>query len=386
MTKKIRRPASAPPADNSRRVEIESVSEAQTTLEAVREKARANAAEIKNRGRLNPQFYYFEAKSGEMITNSSVSLSDNALKKYFTVAADMLVFNASLTHVLMIFRCPHNKQDGHKCADNILDESSFQYKGCLATPGGFFDAVHDYDGNTPDFRKSAVRELNEECNNLLDGSQAPSHDAVVYIGSEFNNFRDIRWFTSINYVPTLATQYATALPSCSRLYALEPFTARQRAAAISALPPVKGTDDACGNAYWIDVRIIEFVYNNNKKLFNSFDKEFNEVAFQSFVRSNFLLNSEGLPRNKLKSENKLLHNLPEKKFVVNFEPNQDYQFSDFAFDHVKNIIKAQEVLKTNFFTSRASFNLYNWIPKFKVKKRHVLFYVAAFKYSLIFTD
>ncbi|KAJ3105858.1 hypothetical protein HK100_003815, partial [Physocladia obscura] len=298
--------------------------EVQTTFNSVRAKGRLKAPEIKNRGSLSPKYYYFEAQSGNVISNSSASLSDDAETKYYTVAADMLVFNASCSHVLLIFRCPHDKRDGRKCADNVLDQSSFQYKGCLATPGGFFDAVHDYDDKTPDFRKSALRELNEECNNLLDGSQAPPHDAVIYIGPEFNNFRDIRWFTSTNYVPTLATQYATILPGVTNEF-----------------PPVKGSDDACGTAYWVDLKIIEYVYKKYKNVYDSFDVEYDEAAFQNFVNTSFVLDKNGKPRNKLKSENTLLNNLDEKLFVVNFETDRDYHFTDFAFDHVKNIVKAK---------------------------------------------
>ncbi|KAI9352588.1 hypothetical protein BDR26DRAFT_849505 [Obelidium mucronatum] len=304
-----------------------------TLARLVLAKAASEAKTIKNRGTLNPAFFYFSSTDGSLVTGSSLQLSDHSTPKYYTVAADMLVFSPSKSHVLMIFRCPHNKKEGRSCSTNVLDTLSFQYKGCLATPGGFFDAKEDIVGGSPDFCHSAVRELNEECSNLFAAQQnnTATYGDIHFITPEFNNYRDIRWFTSQNYVPTLAAQFATILPAANNNTA--------------SLPVIKGSDDACGNAYWIDVRIIQQVYSTYKSVYESFDQEFNQATFDAFLKTHFVLDSTtNLPRNKLKSENTLLRNLNPSQYVVDFDSTAKYQFSDFAFDHVRNIVRAFDVL------------------------------------------
>ncbi|KAJ3063905.1 hypothetical protein HDU98_000340 [Podochytrium sp. JEL0797] len=296
----------------------------------VRDKALRQSPSIKNRGSLNPAFFYFEANTGlTPVSGLSTALTDSSPKKYFTVAADMIVFNPTKSHVLMIFRCPHDRK-GKTCRDNVLDRGSFQYKGCLATPGGFFDSgedqVKDREGNlVPDFSLTAKRELNEECRKFL--SRAPI-TKPVFVSPELNNYRDIRWFTSTNYVPTLATQFTAVLETDG-----------------TALPKIEGGDDACGNAFWVDLRIINSVYEANKDVYLMMDGPFSDSTFKAFVESKFLIDkSTGLPRNKLKSENTLLKSLRASEFVVNFDPAVKYEFSDFAFDHVANIVKAKNML------------------------------------------
>ncbi|ORY37943.1 hypothetical protein BCR33DRAFT_854402 [Rhizoclosmatium globosum] len=297
-------------------------------VSAVRQKALVHATSIKNRGQLNAKFYYFTPDL-KMVTNSTATLSDTSSTKYFTIASDMIVFSPSQSHVLMIFRCPHNKTGSNTCASNVLDQASFQYKGCLATPGGFFDANEDRrtDGN-PDFKHSATRELNEECSKLFDNENIKYTD-IQFLSAEFNNYRDIRWFTSTNYVPTLATQFTTKLIGPA-----------------NHLPNVKGSDDACGNAYWIDVRIVASVYAQYHKVFDAFDQvetKFDEAKFDQFVKTHFPLNpTTGLPRNKLRDENNLLKNVKPDQYVIDFDPSVDYHYSDFAFDHCHNIVKAQK--------------------------------------------
>ncbi|KAJ3082343.1 hypothetical protein HK100_009697 [Physocladia obscura] len=296
---------------------------------------------LKNRGKLNKNFVYFEAPSRTMVRNSEEVLSDHSKTKYYTVAADMLVFNAPRSHILMIFRCPHNKLEGRKCANNVLDQSSFQYKGYLATPGGFFDPATDIsqgeDGKqTPDFLRSAFRELDEECTNLLSSDSRVSFSPVSFITARLNNFRDIRWLTSTNYVPTLATQFATTL--------IGP----------NSFPRVVGSDDACGVAYWVDLKIINAVYEKHKQTFDLFNSQFDEDTFEKFVKNpaHFVLNEKTqLPRNKLKTENVAIsssalrrNESSGREDVLNFDPEDDYQFSDFAFDHVVNILEAKKFL------------------------------------------
>ncbi|KAJ3378042.1 hypothetical protein HDU84_007987, partial [Entophlyctis sp. JEL0112] len=339
----------APMPNTSTTPQAASIADAQKLAEEVRMKSEDKAVEIKNRGRLNKLYYYFIAASGDMpVTGLESELSDDAGQKYFTVAADMIVFSHSLSHVLMVFRCPHDKRGGKKCADNILDNSSFQYKGTLATPGGFFDPRKDVlkldDKEIPDFKSCAIRELNEECDKLLD-EVVEKKPEVHSIGPEFNNFRDIRWFTSTNYVPTLAPQFATVLPAFLEkkeqgfLKRQSWFQHLQRA----RLPKIKGTDDACGNAYWIDFQIIEAVHKKYQEIYEWFDEPFDDDKFKKFVNEHFVLN-DGMPQNKLKKDNSLLQGLGEAEYTVAFDPNADYQFNDFAFDHVKNIVKAHRLL------------------------------------------
>ncbi|KAJ3063107.1 hypothetical protein HDU98_001036 [Podochytrium sp. JEL0797] len=310
--------------------------------------ALAKAPTIKNRGCLNPAFFYFDATTGDLVTGSNASLSDSSPNKYFTVAADMIVFNPTRTHVLMIFRCPHDRKEGKTCKNNILDKGSFQYKGCLATPGGFFDSREDMVNGIPDFQNSALRELNEECSNLLadEGKAvqtASETKAPLFVSAEFNNYRDVRWFTSTNYVPCLATQFTVALPRAS--------------GHCSDLPRIIGSDDACGNAYWVDVRIINAVYESHKQIYSLFEDhvEWDETKFEEYIASAFIVDSETkLPRNKLKSENTLLCGMDSKEFVVDFVEGTEYQFSDFAFDHVRNIVRAQKALETDTPASQAA--------------------------------
>ncbi|KAJ3206828.1 hypothetical protein HDU82_004282 [Entophlyctis luteolus] len=306
----------------------------QDVANSVAEKSKEKSAEIKNRGRLNKRFYYFIAGKNQMpVSGLDSELSDDSKTKYFTVAADMIVFSHSMSHVLMVFRCPHVKSEGHKCADGVLDKSSFQYKGSLATPG--------------------VRELNEECDKLLDEVVETKPD-VMFVGPEFNNFRDIRWFTSSNYVPALAPQFATVLPEfVSENVDKSELPSSKRLSFFwsrkvhkSRLPKIKGTDDACGNAYWIDYRIIERVYRKYRKVYDGFDRPFEEDAFQEFIQENFSLEN-GKPVNKLKKDNSLLKKLKENEYVVAFDPHANYQFNDFAFDHVKNIVKAHDLMFVN---------------------------------------
>ncbi|KAJ3011983.1 UNVERIFIED_CONTAM: hypothetical protein HDU68_001437 [Siphonaria sp. JEL0065] len=315
----------------------------------VAQKATSKAGSIKNRGCLNPAYVYFSCVDGSLVTGASTVLSDASVPKYYTVAADMLVFSATLSHVLMIFRCPHDKKSNKTCKDNVLDSTSFQYKGCLATPGGFFDAKLDLTNNgaTPDYHHSALRELNEECSNFFASSSLLSDSSNVhFVSCEFNNFRDVRWFTSKNYVPTLATQFTTRLTATAASDSTN--SAPSAPNNSTSLPTIKGSDDACGNAYWVDVRIIEKVYNSHQSTYNSFDdNEFDESKFDAFIRNPtyFVLDpSTNLPRNKLESENTLLKDLDETLHVVDFDEGKDYLFSDFAFDHVRNIVQAKKVL------------------------------------------
>ncbi|KAI8607738.1 hypothetical protein BC830DRAFT_1157926, partial [Chytriomyces sp. MP71] len=303
---------------------------------------RAQKTAIKNRGSLNAGFAYFGAGGSDDFdtlraqTGRSDVLSDTAAAKFFTVAADTILFSATLGHVLLVFRCPHDHASNRTCADNVLDSASFQYKGCLATPGGFFEHKADLDPSTgdPDFAQTATRELNEECADIL-GTTSVLRPR--FLGAQFNNLRDIRWLTSTNYVPTCATQFATALLH-------DPTRSNHQ------LPYVAGTDDACGNAYWVDTRILENVYARHKETYDAFDDAaaYTDERLHAFVsnEAHFVLDpATRMPRNKLREENRLLATIPKNQFVVEYDPAMEYHFSDFAFDHVRNVVRAKEALK-----------------------------------------
>ncbi|KAI8607406.1 hypothetical protein BC830DRAFT_143318 [Chytriomyces sp. MP71] len=294
---------------------------------AVRKAVLRHALTIKNSGRLNPKFSYFRASNGAFVTGISTS----AIEKFHTVAADSIVFAANFTHVLLIFRCPHDHSSNRTCADNILDTTSFQYKGCLATPGGFYDPIHDIDQAThlPDFTKTATRELSEECPNLRMSTAHP----LRFLSAEFNNLRDIRWLTSPSYLPSCAPQFWTLLDS---------------AETATGFPRIHGSDDACGNAIWVDTRIVDQVYAAHRALYDAFDEiPFDPAVLRDFVASDrFLKNpATGMPRNKLAGENAVLAGMRESgedAFVVDWQEGREYQFGDFAFDHVRNIARAKE--------------------------------------------
>ncbi|KAJ3243406.1 hypothetical protein HDU77_010428 [Chytriomyces hyalinus] len=325
------------------------------TNNAVRAAVMLQAAAIKNRGALNPSFAYFSADADKNCSYSvplipkkglSDPLSDSSPHKYFTVAADMIVFSSCLKYVLMIFRCPHDKRNGRTCKDDILDTSSFQYKGCLATPGGFYEWTNDNikqngepagesaDGTIPDFSITANRELDEECNRLFaDNIAQPT--TPIFTEARFNNNRDVRWRTSSNYVPTVATQFATTLKNTDTL---------------SSLPFIAGTDDACGNAYWVAVDIIDKVYAEHKNVFQAMETSSSNTAeaeFQKFIKdAKFPLDANGLPRNKLLSENMALNDLRKGEYIVKHDGSKTYHFTDFGFDHVKNIVSARNRIRT----------------------------------------
>ncbi|KAJ3112226.1 hypothetical protein HK100_002413 [Physocladia obscura] len=177
--------------------------------DAINKVVTAKAGEIMNKGVLNSEFYYFETDhstgNGKLIRNSKRQL--DCTSKYYTIAADVIVFNKNFTHVLMEFRCPHHVSNYYS---DIIDEaSSFQYKGCLGTPSGFFNANKDiHEDGSPNFVKLAERQIKEL--GFLQSGTAVVPDCT-FIGAVFNNYRDVRWYYSRNYVPTVGLQFALVL-------------------------------------------------------------------------------------------------------------------------------------------------------------------------------
>ncbi|KAJ3131360.1 hypothetical protein HK100_006481 [Physocladia obscura] len=161
--------------------------------------ATQKAQEIKNSGYLNNTYSYF--KFNNLVTNSNAELKEvgSASTKYYSITANTIVFNSSCTHVLMVFRCPHLREHNLvTCDDNILEKyGSFQYKGCLGTPGTFFDAKRDTNNEDkcPNYVRFAERQFKET---IIPLENEYSYDmgSLYFIGPQFNNFRDIRWHTS----------------------------------------------------------------------------------------------------------------------------------------------------------------------------------------------
>ncbi|KAJ3255586.1 tRNA (guanine-N(7)-)-methyltransferase (tRNA(m7G46)-methyltransferase) [Chytriomyces hyalinus] len=298
--------------------------------------AQKQLASLKNSGSLNPRFGYFRVTSSEFVAVTGVDskIGETEGEVFVTVAADAIVFSASLSHVLMVFRCPHSPaSNGNHGPAAPLDTSSFQYKGTLATPGGFFNFAKDvfHDGS-PDFKATAIRELHEECSKLVGENWTIKKEDVHYCGSECNNWRDIRWAHANNYVPTVAAQFSVVIEKDA-----------------PTLPIVHGSDDACGNAYWVDIRIVDFLYSKYKHVFDAFIGEFSQSEFDAFMRNPelFKLDGNGLPRNISKRENSILANATDTTHVLDFMEGKEYQYSDFAFDHVKNIVRARDQLVRN---------------------------------------
>ncbi|KAJ3080962.1 hypothetical protein HK100_010009, partial [Physocladia obscura] len=291
-------------------------------------------SEIKNFGSLNSKCFYFRSDgkgNAKIIKNSNAKLS--ATDKYYTVAADVIVFNNSRSHVLMEFRCPHAQG---QCDHNIIDNTSFQYKGCLGTPGGFFDAEKDLDENgSPDFFKLAKRQIIEQ-----EIAQEGAADKIQFSHAAFNNYRDIRWKFSPEYVPTVALQFAVTLDDDRTMFRL--FLPNK------TFPKVRGmVGTSCQKSYWIDMNIIKFVYKKHCKIFDMMhDEPFSDEQFEDFVKSNLNINSEQKPLNKPKSENQVLNKLQENEFVINFidRLKDQYHFNDFAFDHIWNVVQAYNSL------------------------------------------
>ncbi|KAI8622476.1 hypothetical protein BC830DRAFT_569860 [Chytriomyces sp. MP71] len=180
--------------------------------------------------------------------------------------------------------------------------------------------------NTPDFQKTAMREFREECSARLGVLNFDSD--MVFIGAECNSFRDVRWAKANNYVPTVAAIFASALKD-------------------PGLPQVRGRDDACGNAYWVPLKVIERVYRQHKGVFGLFNEPFTPEAFSGFIQdtSMFHLDQEDHPRNILKIENSILANVKSNEFVIHYNERTHYRASDFAFDHVKNIVRARDMMR-----------------------------------------
>ncbi|KAI8610136.1 hypothetical protein BC830DRAFT_1147246 [Chytriomyces sp. MP71] len=287
-------------------------------------------AVLKNRGHLSPEFGYFRVRRGgqslEAVTGLACPLSDDSDTKYVAIAADAIVFSSDLRHVLLVFRCPHKRGSPHSDTDRAtLDDGWFHYKGCLSTPGGFINFNTDViDGRALDLRETAERELREECRTsrglALEG-------AFHFCGAEFNLYRDVRWSGSTHHVPTVAAVFATVLKD-------------------DGLPRVRGADDACGNAYWVSLEIIEEVYADHWHVYDAFNDPFTEDSFAEFLADPALFHLDpttGKPRNILKCENSILVDAADDH-VLRYRENARYRYSDFAFDHVRNIVLARDRL------------------------------------------
>ncbi|KAJ3121365.1 hypothetical protein HK100_012408 [Physocladia obscura] len=320
-----------------------SYSDNQVIALAINELVATREIDIKNLGRLNNKYFYFrndEKGNAQIVDNNDAALRDS--DRYYTIAADVIVFNKERSHVLMEFRCPHQESN---CKLNVIDNSSFQYKGCLGTPGGFFHAHVDIDKNgSPDFFKLAKRQITEQ-----GISQPGAGDKIEFIQAKFNNYRDIRWKYSCNYVPTVALQFAVILNDAPKRLWFK-----------SKFPHVRGMEgNNCQKSYWIDIKIIKSVYSKWKATFDMMhDLKFSDEKFNEFVESaNHFVIHEGTktPLNKSKNANALLKDLREAERVVDYDKKgQDkYHYNDFAFDHICNVVEAYDFLNSNFDSSTA---------------------------------
>ncbi|KAJ3089603.1 hypothetical protein HK100_007709 [Physocladia obscura] len=298
------------------------------------------APEIKNSGYLNKKYHYF--RNGSLVNDYVTELTDTgpASTKYYSLTTDTVVFNPSCSHVLMIFRCPHLRVDALVgCEHNKLEKNApFQYKGCLGTPGTFFDGKKDiHTDKTPNYVGFAQRQFIESLKPLGDKYSA-NINSLSFIGPQFNNYRDIRWYTATNYVPALALQFVTVLQN-------------DISGEIVDLPPLKnvsGRGGVCAPAYWVDLKIIESIYAEHRQIFDMFDSPFDEKTFKHFVqmKTHFVHDEDAhRPRNKLMEENGLLAGLETNQYIINFDSGREYQPHDIAFDHVVNIIRAWSFIK-----------------------------------------
>ncbi|KAJ3100927.1 hypothetical protein HK100_004632 [Physocladia obscura] len=300
------------------------------------------APEIKNSGNLNKRYYYF--KYGNLVTSRNTKLNDSgpASTKYYSVASDTVIFHPSCTHVLMVFRCPHLRVDGYvDCKDNILEKNAtFKYNGFLGTPGTFFNAETDvHKDGTPDYVAFAKRQFTESLK-PLDDEYLAEITSLIFIGAQFNNYRDIRWYTSTNYVPALALQFVTRLKHNIFGDIID----------LPYLKTVLGRRGICAPSYWVDLNIIKSIYTTHKKSFDIFDTPFEQETFDNFVQmpSHFVLDDENdQPRNKLMNENGLLKGLKDNQRVINFDSEINYESNDIAFDHVVNIMRAWSYVNSN---------------------------------------
>ncbi|KAJ3141429.1 hypothetical protein HK100_006858 [Physocladia obscura] len=300
----------------------------------IKEAVAARQDEIKNSGCLNRDYFYFHNDNngnGQIVRNSNARLRDG--DKYYTVAADVIVFNKNLTHVLMEFRCPHHL---NKCHIDIIDQYSFQYKGCLGTPGAFFHADKYIDDNkSPNFFKFGERQVK-----LL----GLSSEHMQFIGTSFNNYRDIWWKYSKNYVQTVALQFALVLEDPGK----QPLFSNHRNAQFLK---IKGMESSCDAIkYWVDMWIIKFAYNKWKAVYEMMSTaSFNSGEFEAFVQPPYFVIDAGpqQPLNKDKKHNGVLKGLGANDYVVDYREDQQYNFHDFAFDHVENIIQAYRKLSSS---------------------------------------
>ncbi|KAJ3354182.1 hypothetical protein HDU83_005788 [Entophlyctis luteolus] len=278
---------------------------------------------IKNKGTLNPAYSYFQ--DGKLVINSKQTLSSDgdASTKFYTVTGDCIIFDSTANYVLLEIRCPHEK-------DEVSMRSKFHYGGLLGTPGSFYRHKQDNTHINPDFQKFSNRILNEALK--LFANPLPTAAQYDYVFPQFDNFRDIRWYLSESYVPSLALQFAARLSETEYENGLD-------------LPELNRPNGSCDKAYWVDFRIIRKVYDDNKELFEMFAGEYDEIKFQQFVRSDkyFSLGADGTPVNKSPAENSIIRGFADSQ-VIQFNEEEEYLLRDFAFDHIQNIVSAFDVL------------------------------------------
>ncbi|KAJ3354181.1 hypothetical protein HDU83_005787 [Entophlyctis luteolus] len=296
---------------------------AQVVCKAVEDKK----ATIVNKGKLNPTYAYFSTAPGStgghtLITGSAITLSETSSTKYYTVATDLIIFNDDGKYVLLYERCPH-KNCGHPARKVLNNE--FTYGGSLSLPGGFFNPKEDIDINGhPDFDVMSKRLLIKE---LYPYSNWSFLNQPEFVGVEFNNFRDIRWRTSQDYVPTVTLVFKVKL--------------RRRLFKEKGLPTIwRMKGDICERGRWVDIEIVKSVHRKYGNVYETFNNSYNEYDLDRFITKYLFLDQRTkLPKNKEKSENAVLRNVAGNQNTIEHNEKSDYEFSDFAFDHIHLIMK-----------------------------------------------
>ncbi|KAJ3342149.1 hypothetical protein HDU83_006218 [Entophlyctis luteolus] len=281
--------------------------------------------EIKNKGELSESYTYFRNNELHVKRRDKINSDRVATAKFYTVTADCILFDSSASYVLMQFRCPHKD---HRNNDLSLS-SAFTYGGCLGTPGTFYIHAKDSFGVNADYVKFSKRVSDIALSSFENSSQAV-FDRHDYLFPQFNNFRDVRWQFSPNYVPALALQFAAILS--------------ENSSEDGSLPKLERQPGKCAYAYWVDIKIIKEVFEKNRAVFDMFDNEYNDHAFSEFVRNRqyFSIGNDESPQNQF--QNSIISGVPTDNQIINFDRLASYSLRDFAFDHVRNIVSAYDVL------------------------------------------